>query len=98
MGKFVKFRLGVGYGSLPGVVSTYYVYGSAEPGAIDIHRGSDRTKGPIGRAYYTPKGGWFVQWYVVREGLGKWHEEFKIRLATHMAPYVEAAAVDSNSR
>lgn len=94
MARKIVFLLGQSYGSLPGVVSRYYVYGSAIPGAVDIYRGDDRTKDPIGRGYYTPNGYWWFQWYVTREGLTEWNAEFRERFTAHMAGYVKQAIAD----
>ena len=85
------FQLNRSFGDMRGFVSRYFLYGSATPGAIDIYRGPDFSREPIGIAHFSYGGGWRFDWYVVRDGMGHAIEEFRIRFAQHMLPYVEAA-------
>ncbi|QSB06751.1 hypothetical protein [Natronoglycomyces albus] len=62
----------------------FYLYGSARGDSIEIMRTETRTDKPIGRAYLTPKGGWWIQWYVfgpAAEGLTRFRANFLLHLS-----------------
>ncbi|QSB03948.1 hypothetical protein [Natronoglycomyces albus] len=64
------------YGSFPNQAHMYHLYGSNHGDSLDIYRSDTRTGSPLGRAYLTPKGGWWIMWYVfgsAGDGLTDFH-------------------------
>ncbi|QSB05948.1 hypothetical protein [Natronoglycomyces albus] len=71
------------YGRFLNESSYYYLYGSTRGDSIEIMRTQSRDEKPIGRAYLTPKGGWWIQWYVfgpAAEGLTRFRANFLAHL------------------
>ncbi|QSB05756.1 hypothetical protein [Natronoglycomyces albus] len=61
----------------------YHLYELDRPGVVDIYRGGDITKGPIGRAHLTPRGHWWFQWHIFGDGSGAWVAAFRAKFEAH---------------
>lgn len=72
----MEIEPGKDYGRFLNESEFYHLYGSRHGDSLEIFRCDSVEGDPLGRAYLTPKGCWWIMWYVFGDsgtGLTEFH-------------------------